>query len=123
MSASGYLESLLNNLPLELRPPMVNFARYAFKTLQLGPPPDATGVNPSQNFAAAIVRFTTPAVANTEKAVEHRLDRVPRFLMPCLSLDAVNATIPVLTVTRAADKSFFYVKSPSTSTECLVYVE
>jgi hypothetical protein len=51
------------------------------------------------------------------------LGRVPYVLIPVLSLDSVNQTLPDLTVSRAADASRFYLKSSSTSAAIAVMVE
>lgn len=123
MAAVGQLEALLGGLPQDIKRVLVAFARYAFKNLRFGAPPEAIGAAAAENFGGALVRFVTASTPNAEVAVEHRLDRAPRALWPCLSMDTVNATVPVLTVTRPADARFLYVKSPSVSTECLVYVE
>jgi hypothetical protein len=123
MAAIGQIESFFGGLPAELKKQLVAFARYTFKSLRFGAPPEDTGAAASENFAGSLVRFTTSAVANAENAVAHRRDQTPRSLLPLLALDTVGATVPVLTVTRAADATYVYVSSPSTSTECLTYVE
>jgi hypothetical protein len=70
-----------------------------------------------------MVPFVTSATPDGEVAVAHKLERAPRWLLLGLDLQTVNATMPLLTVTRAADRNFLYVSSPTTSAACTVYVE
>lgn len=121
MSSVGYLESLLNTLPQAVKAPMVNFTREAFKTLRFGAP--ETSAVAAENFGGHLVPFTTSSSANGEVAVAHRLARIPRLAFQMLPLDTVNATAPVLTVTRAADATYLYVSSPTTDATGLLYVE
>ena len=121
MASIGYLESLLNTLPDAVKKPMQGFTREAFKTLRFGAPTDQP--EPSENFGGHLVPFTTSSSANGEVAVAHRLARIPRLSFLMLPLDTVNATAPVLTVTRAADAVYLYVSSPTTDATGLMYVE
>jgi hypothetical protein len=121
MASTGYLESLLNTLPDAVKKPLQNFTREAFKTLRFGAP--SSDAVAAENFGAHLVPFTTSSSADGEVAVAHRLARIPRLAFQMLPLDTVNATVPVLTVTRAADAMFLYVSSPTTSATGLLYVE
>ena len=121
MSAVGYLESLLNTLPPDLRKTMQAFTREAFKQLRFGAPGESAVA--AENMGGHLVPFTTASVADDEVAVEHQLSRVPRWAIVGLDLGTVNATAPVLVVTRAADMRFFYVSSPTTDAAAVVYVE
>lgn len=121
MAAVGYLESLLNTLPAEMRRTFIGFVREAFKTLAFGAP-DTTTVA-ATNFAGHLVPVTTSSVANQEVAVAHGLARKPRFLIPALDPNLANASLPVLTVTRAADATYFYLSSATTSASFHVYAE
>ena len=124
MASTSYLESLLGTLPSDQRRTWISFVREAFRTLRFGAPPSDNGKTPSENLAGGLVVFTTSSSANAENAVAHGLDgRTPRLLIPALPLGIVGATTPALTVTKAADATFFYVKSPTTSAQCGVYIE
>lgn len=121
MAAIGFLESLLNTLPADLRKALINFVREAFKTLAFGTP-DTTTVA-ATNFGGHLVPVTTSTVANQETAVAHGLARRPRLLMPFLDPNLVNASMPVVTITRAADATYFYLSSATTTASFHVYCE
>jgi hypothetical protein len=121
MASPGYLESLVNTLPQALRPAMLEIVREGFGQLRFGAPADSNAR--CENFGGALVPFTTSSVANREVAIAHGLGRVPRLAIPLLALDTVNATVPQLTVTRAADATFLYLGSPVASAATWIYVE
>lgn len=121
MASTGYLESILNTLPSDIRKTMQQFAREAFSQLRFGAP--SASAEAAENLGGHLVPFTTASVADNEVAVEHRLDRVPSWALVGLDLRTVNATAPVLTVTRAADMRFLYVSSPTTDAAVVIYVE
>lgn len=124
MSSTGYLESLLNPLPADQRRTWIGFVREAFKTFRFGAPLTTDGKTASENFGGSLVTFTTSSSANAENAVAHGLDgRTPTMLIPVLPLGVEDATVPQWTVTRAADRTFFYVSCASTSVVVGVYVE
>ena len=108
-------------MPASVKVPMLNIIREGFKQLRFGAPDDAAAA--CENFAGKLVPMTTAAVANNEVAVAHGLGRTPRLAFPVLALDTVNATLPVLTVTRAADSTYLYVKSATTSASLWLYTE
>lgn len=121
MAAIGFLESLLNTLPAEIRRVFTAFLREAFTQLRLGAP-SSTAVA-CENFGGHLVPYTTSSSANAEVAIAHKLARVPRLALQVIALDTVDKTTPVLTVTRAADATFLYVKSATTSASGHLYVE
>lgn len=121
MAAVGYLESLLNTLPAEIRRVLAAFGREAFTTLRFGAP--STSAVACENLGGHLVPYTTSGVANREVAVEHKLGRVPRLAFQVFALNTVNATSPVLTITRAADATYLYVKSATTTASGHLYVE
>lgn len=121
MAALGFLESFLNALPAPVKAPLVAFTQYAFKNLRFGAPDDSPA--PCENFGGGLVPFTTASIANNEIAVTHGLGRTPRLAFPILALDTVNATAPVLRVTRAADDTFVYLSSAETGVSGHLYVE
>ena len=115
------MESYFAPFPVEQRSALVNFVRGTMKQLRFGAPADANA--PAENMGGHLVPIVTSATLNAEVAVEHRLDRVPRLLIPVLRLSTVNATIPELTVTKAADSRYIYVSSPIASASVWCYVE
>jgi uncharacterized caspase-like protein len=121
MAAIGYLESLLNTLPAEVRRVLAAYTREAFGQLRFGAP--ATSAAPCENLGGHLVPYTTSSTANREVAVEHKLGRVPRLALQAFALNTVNATSPVLTITRAADMTFVYIKSATTNASGHLYVE
>lgn len=121
MAAIGYLESLVNTLPADIRKVFVSFIREAFKTLAFGAP-DTSAVA-ATNFAGNLVPVTTSSTANQEVVVPHSLARKPRLLIPMLDPNTVNATLPAITVTRAADANNVYVSSPVTDASFHFFVE
>ena len=122
MANPGYLALLLNGLPEAIKKPLIAFSDMAFKDLALGAPDEEAVA--TENFRGHLVPVTTHASANTEVAVAHKLGRVPRLVLTgILAPDTVNATTPVLTITRAADATYLYVKSPTTTATTWIYVE
>jgi hypothetical protein len=122
VASTGYLETLLNTLPSQVKSPLVQFVREAFKTLRFGAP-DADDAVAAENFGGHLVPFVTADVANNEVAVAHGLGRTPRLLIPCMPLNVVNATLPDLTITQAADATYFYISSPTVGASCWCYLE
>ena len=123
MAAIGYLESLLNRLPVSVKAPLVQFAQEAFRNVRFGAP-DASAVA-CENMGGHLVPFTTSSTIDLEVAIAHQLgrDRTPRLAIPVLALDTVNSMIPALTVTRAADTTYLYLSSPNTGETVWLYVE
>jgi hypothetical protein len=121
MASISFLESLANPLPQAVKGPILNIVRDGFRSLRFGAPDDEAA--PCENFGGHLVPLTTSSSANGEVAVAHKLGRIPRLAFPVLALDTVNATMPVLTVTRAADATYIYLKSSTTSASLHVYVE
>ena len=121
MASPGYLESILNTLPAELRKPIVAFVREAFKTLRFGAPEsDAVA---AENFGGHLVPVTTSATADKEVAVPHALGRTPRLVIPLLATNTVNATIPVFEISQAADSTNVYLSSATQNASFWLYVE
>lgn len=123
MASAGSLESLLGPLPEDLKKVMVSYTREWAKRLRFGAISEAREGAACENFGGRLVPYTTSSVANREVAVAHGLGRTPRWLMPGLPANVVNATAPVITISRAADMRYFYVKSATASATGWMYVE
>lgn len=121
MAAIGGLESYLNTLPAEMKRVLIAFTREAFTTLRFGAP--SSSAVACENLGGHLVPYVTSSVANQEVAVAHQLGRIPRLLLPCLPLNVVNATLPVITITRAADATYLFLKSATTTASGWLYVE
>jgi len=117
----GFLESLAAPTPPDVRRSLIQIVREGFGKVEFGAP-DVVAVK-AKNFNARLVPVTTSSVADQEVAVAHGLARKPRLLIPALDPNTVNATIPALTITRAADATFFYLSSPTTTASFHVFVE
>lgn len=79
---------------------------------------------PAQNMQGGFFTATTPSTANKEFTIAHDFGRAPYLLVPILPLDQVNAVVGIqLTLTRAADATYVYLKSPTTSVPIFVYLE
>lgn len=121
MAAYGSLIATLGPLPADLKKALTAYTNEWLKQLRFGAPGD--DAQPAENFGGALVPYTTASAADGEVAIAHRLGRTPRLAIPLLQLDTVNATLPTLTITRAADRTYLYVSSPTTSAAGLLYVE
>lgn len=129
MADLGNVESMLTGLSDESSQRILKAVfKYVLKTLRFGRATTSTssGANilaAAQNFGGGFFSATTPSIANTEFVLAHRFGRPPYLLLPCLPLDQLNAAIVRLTVSRAADASNVYLKSPDTSQPVFVYLE
>lgn len=121
MASLGYMEALIAPLPLPVKQPIQNFIRGTMTQLRFGAPDD--DAIKTENMGGALLPLVTSATANGEVAVAHRLDRIPRLAIPVLRLSTVNSTIPDLTVTRAADRTYVYVSSSEQEASVWLYVE
>ena len=83
----------------------------------------ATPRTRTENFQLYTVEGTTAAVADTEFTIAHGLGKAPYLLIPVLPLDAVNATLVPLTVTRLPDASRIYLSSPVTGATFRAFLE
>lgn len=129
MASAGQIDALLGGIPdPNTQTVLKGIFRYLLTNLRLG---RATGSTQSaastatkaENLSGGYFSATTPAVANTEFAMPHTYGRPPYLLIPVLPLDQVNAAIVRLTVSRAADASNVYLKSPDTAQTVYVYLE
>lgn len=105
MASVGYVKTLLNKLPADLR---VVFEPIVDEMMSLNRIGDS---DKAQNFAWFATEFTTHAIANTEFTVEHGLAAAPSRFIPSVKLDTVNSQLVPLVVSRAADAKRAYFKS------------
>lgn len=121
MADYGFIESTLAGIEdRELRRVLGAAFRYILKDIRLGRAKDG---EQAVNFGGGFFTATTPAVANTEFAIEHTFGRPPYLLIPVLPLDQVGATIIPLRVERAADDRKVYLSSSETRQPVVVYLE
>ena len=118
MANSSYVESFFGGLDAPIRRALKQTFDYVLKDIRLG---RAQGA--AQNFPGVFITGTTDAVANTEFTIAHGLGRTPYLAFPVLALDAIGAGTPRLQVSRAADASRIYLKSPDTAVAVTLYVE
>lgn len=69
------------------------------------------------------INGVTHQTAGQEFTIAHGMGRQPVLIIPTLDLSVVNATMPQLTVSRAADVNRLYFTSPSTSAAFTIFVE
>lgn len=117
MAAPGYVATILNALPAEIRTVLTQAFDYAMRENSFG---DNTK---AENFAWFKVEGTTHATANTEFSVEHGMDHAPSKLIPIVPLNVTNAQLVGLTVTRASDARRIYLKCASTGVTFQAYLE
>jgi hypothetical protein len=120
MANSSYVQSLLGGLATDMRAAFKNVFDYVLQNLRFGPVAHQTR---AENFQAYYLTSTTPATANQEFSIAHGLGIKPYVLLSVLPLDQVGAATVDLQVSRAADNSRIYLKSPSTSAVVYVLVE
>ncbi len=126
MSDYAFCETLLSGMsgPEGDRQVLKAVLKYTLQDCRFGPasPASAGGVV-SKNFGGGFFSAKTPSTANQEFSIVHGFGRVPYLLIPVLPLDTVNAACVRLTISRAADVSRIYLKSPDTSQPINVYIE
>jgi hypothetical protein len=115
--ASGYVDTLLNALPADMKRVLTQVFEYTSNNWKVGTGPRATN--------AQWYRFesTTASVANTEFTVRHGLGAAPHTLIPVLDVTQTGASLVPLTVTRAADAERLYLASSSTSVAVTFFLE
>ncbi len=119
MATIGYVDSLLQSVPADLRRVLQQVFRYVVPNLRFGPVEDRAK---SENFQAYY--YTSQTAASTgEFSIQHGLAKVPYLAVPVLPLDVVGARTVPLEVTRVADAQRIYLKSTSTSAAFSLLVE
>lgn len=117
MSSKGGIDVFINALPEAIRYPLRSAFYYVSEGFRLG---TATRAENAQLYRYTV---TTPAVANTELMLAHKLEGTPQQLIPILDLQKVNAQLVPLQTSRAADGINLYLKSSSTSAVVSFFVE
>lgn len=115
--AKGYVATLLNALPADIKKVMQPALDYMQDSWKLGTGPRAT------NAQWYRIESTTAGVANEEFSVRHGLGVAPHTLIPVLDLTASGAQLVPLVVSRAADDERVYLRSASTSAFVTFFVE
>lgn len=120
MADIGSIESELNGVPEDSgRNVFVRVFRALVPFLQFGP---VEHQRKATNFGAYFYNSTT-AASTGEFSIAHGLGRTPYVVFQVLALDQVNAKMPALQVSRAADASRIYLKSTELSTPFSLLVE
>jgi hypothetical protein len=120
MASKGYLNSLLNQLPADMKRVLSYAFEHVADTGQIG------GVSHQEkalNFKWIRLDSTTAGVANEEFTIQHGAGQMPLYLLPLVPLDSSGTWLPRLKVTRAADASRIYLSSPDTGAPFSVLME
>ena len=120
MAVKGYLGSLLNGLPSDLRKVLVPAFEYIADSWRFGLRDDQDRAENAQGY-----RFDalTNSTANQEFSISHGMGSAPYLVIPSLPLDSSGGSIVTLRVTRPADANRIYLSSPSTRASISLYVE
>lgn len=119
MADIGYISSELGSMPAEQKRALESAFRYTLNNFSFGAVEHQTRAT---NFQMYYLTATTPPDVLTEFTIAHGLQSAPSVLLPVLSLNAVNAQIVPLQVSRAADDKRVYLRSSSTSAAIAVLV-
>lgn len=120
MADPGYVKTLANTLPSDIRRVLGLIGEYILGNLKLGRPEHQTR---AVNLQAYWITGRTHATPNTEFSIVHGLPTAPYLLVPALDLQAVGAELVPLTVTRAADVSRVYLRSSVASAPFQALIE
>jgi hypothetical protein len=117
VASRGYIATLLNSLPANIKTQLTEAFDYAQTSWRLGDGARATN--------AQLYKFnsTTAATANEEFSIRHGMGMLPSKLVPVLDLNQVGSQIVPLVVSRAPDEQRVYLKSSSTGAVFQVYLE
>ena len=120
MANARYVESLLGPLEPGIRKVLVNVFNHVLGNLRIG---RATNRTRSENFQAYCYTGTTPSTANTEFTIAHGLGVTPYLCIPVLPLDETSGRLIRLEVTRVADASRVYLRSPEVDAPFSLLIE
>lgn len=120
MADKGYVKTLINGIPEERSRQLIASAfDEVLDNFRVGPIEHAKRATNGQSY---FFQAVTAAVSSGEFTIRHGQGQTPLWLRPILPLDSVNVTMPAVTVTRAADETRIYLKSPSTGITFFVEV-
>lgn len=121
MASASNVETMLNGI-VDLVPQRILKAafKYILRDIRLG---RVTVGKAATNLSGGFFSGKTPSVANQEFTIPHTFGSPPYLLLPVLPLDQVGASMVRLTLSRAADASNVYLKSPDTAQTVFVYLE
>ena len=117
MASLGYVTALINGLEAAVVTRLEKVFAHTLTTYRLGTDTKAA------NFSWYRVQSTTAATANEEFSIAHGLEAIPTHLIPVLDLSVVNSETPKLINSKAPDRQRVYLKSDSTSTVFVAYLE
>jgi hypothetical protein len=120
MADQGNVETMLYGLPVPEQRILRAVFEYILNDVRFGRAEDGES---AQNMGGGFFRATTPAIADTEFAIAHSFGHPPYLLIPVLPLNVAGAKIVRLTVSRAADSTNVYLKSPDASAPITVFLE
>lgn len=121
MSDIGNVETMLAGIPdQDLRKILKRVFEYVLTDTRFGRAEDGER---SKNFGGGFFAIRTAENAGDEFIIPHSFGRPPYLLLGALPLDAVNATLVPLTITRAADANNVYLSSTEEDTPIVVYLE
>jgi hypothetical protein len=120
MASRDYVETLIAGLPQELQPTVKEIFTEVLNRIAIG---RATAGEKSVNLSGVFLQGKTAAIANAEFKIAHGMDATPYLAVPVLPLDAVNAVVPQLKVTKPADAMYIYLSSPVAGVTFVFYCE
>jgi hypothetical protein len=116
----GGLLAILGGLPTDLKRTMTELVTAWAPNLRAGPVEHQVKL---ENFARYYVNSTTNSTANDEFTVVHGMGRAPYAMRAVLPLDQIGAKTVRLEVSRAADATRLYLKSPEASAPITLELE
>lgn len=121
MASSSNVETMLNGIVDLVQQRILKAAfKYVLRDIRFG---RVTLGKAAVNLSGGYFSGITPSVANQEFTIPHTFGSPPYLLLPVLPLDQVGASMVRLTLSRAADASNVYLKSPDVSQTVFVYLE
>ena len=120
MADTATVQTYLNALDEATRRIFNTVFDYVLKDIRFG---RATDGEVSKNFGGGFFKGTTPGTANQEFTILHTFGRKPYLGIPVLPFDQTGAKIVRLEITRPADASRVYLRSPDTDSSFFLYLE
>jgi hypothetical protein len=115
--ARGYISTLLNALPGDIKKILIPAFDYVTDNGKLGPIEDGKRAT---NFQIYWFAGTTSTTANGEFSIKHGMGEIPGYIITGAPLNAANWAIVPLAVSRAADAERVYLTSSSTGASVFV---